>query len=255
MKILDCNLSYGISIDGIPYRNCNTFAELCDKMKSAGMDGGLIRCSLTSTAGVVFGNQRLADDLAAAKDCGLQLWGVWGLVPPHTGETPAPEKLAEEMAKNNIAALYLDPGAHHFMTNKVSMGKYFAVAQERRIPIILSNRFGVSVEQICDILENFPKLTVILYTTDSWPNGRRLYPIAAEFENVYVDMSYIMDDQGVEDLCKRFGEDHVLFGSAFPDRYVGSQMANVRTAMISEDVRAKVFGGNLERLIGMEDLK
>lgn len=253
MKILDCNISYGITIDGIPHRPCNSFSELCQSMKNAGLDGGLVRCNLTSTAGVVYGNNRLSADLASDTS-GLQLWGVWGLVPPHTGETPAPEKLPEEMAKNRIAAVYLDPAAHHFMTNRVSMGRYFSVLQERKIPVILTNRFGVTLEQICDILEHYPKLTVILGSVDSWPNGRRVYPIAAEFENVYVDQSFIMDDQGVEDLCRHFGNHRVLFGTGFPNRYIGSQMANVRTAAIPEDVRAKVFGGNLEKLIGMEDL-
>ena len=253
MKLLDCNMSYGISINGIPHSPCNSFAELCQSMKNAGINGGLVRCNLTSTSGVVFGNARLSNDLATAPD-DLQLWGVWGLVPPHTGETPVPEKLAEEMLKNRIAAVYLDPASHHFMTNRVSMGRYYSVLQERRIPIILTNRFGVSLDEICNILELYPKLTVILGSIDSWPNGRRLYPIAAEFENVYVDHSFIMDDQGVEDLCRHFGTERVLFGTGFPDRYVGSQMANVRAAQISDEDRVKVFGANLESLIAKEDL-
>ena len=41
MKLLDCNMSYGISINGIPHTPCNSFAELCQSMKNAGIISGV----------------------------------------------------------------------------------------------------------------------------------------------------------------------------------------------------------------------
>jgi len=255
MKVLDCNISYGASINGQPHRNCDTFADLCAAMKTFGIDGGLVRASYISTVGVSYGDKMLAADLASDAAKGLELYGVWGLVPPCTGETPAPEKLPEEMAKNNIAAIYFDPKSHRFVPNRISIGAYLAVAQERKIPVILHSRYGITMETLANIMEIYPDLTVLFGDTDSWPNARRLYPLAYAYKNLYFDLSYVMDDQGIEDMVGRFGADRLVFGTGFPDRYTGSTMAMLRAAEISDEDRAKIFAGNLERLIGQEVLK
>ena len=255
MKVLDCNISYGATPNGKPYKNCDTFADLCAAMRTYGIDGGLIRCGYSSTVGVVYGNSMVAADIASDEAAGLDMWGVWAVLPPHTNEIPSPDELPAEMAKHRIAALYLNPGAHRYVPNRISIGAYLKMAEERRIPVILNTYYGISMAQIAEIMEMYPKLTALVGDTDCWPNARRLYPLAYSFENLYLDLSYVMDDQGVEDMIRRFGADRLVFGTAFPERYTGSVMAMVRAAEISDEDRAKIFGGNLERIIGQEVLK
>lgn len=255
MKVLDCNIFYGATPNGKPYKNCDTFAELCSAMRNSGIDGGLIRCGYSTTVGVVYGNNMVAADVNSKQAADFSMWGVWNIIPPHTNEIPSPEKLPEEMAKNKIAALYLNPKEQRFVPNRISIGAYLKMAEERKIPVILNTCHGLTMAQIGDIMEMYPKLTAIVGDTDCWPNARRLYPLAYSYENLYLDLSYVMDDQGVEDMTRRFGADRILFGTSFPERYTGSVMAMVRAAEISEEDRAKIFGGNLERLIGQEVLK
>ncbi|MBQ5973994.1 MAG: amidohydrolase family protein, partial [Oscillospiraceae bacterium] len=232
--ILDCNLTYGAANDGKPYRGCDTFAELTAELDRAGIDGGLVRCRYSDTVGVRYGNGFAARDTRQAADAGRWMRGVWAVLPPDTGETPSPAELPSEMARHNIAAVYINPEAHRFQPDPITLGETFEVLQQRRIPLILSTANGVPMELIYRILRDFPRLTAIVADQYNWPNGRRLYPLANHYENLYLDLSYIMDAGGVEDMTRRFGAERLLFGTAFPERYTGSMLAVVRAAGVTE---------------------
>ena len=254
MKILDCNLCYGASINGTPPQGCDTFGALLAELGRAGISGGLLRCRYSDTAGVNYGNGMLARDLKAGREAGFDLTGVWAALPPFTGETPAPEALPAAMRQNGIGAVYLAPGVHRYEPTALVLSSLLDVLQHRRIPVILNTALGISMPQIYALLERFPSLTAVVGDADCWPNARRLYPLAETYPNVYLDLAYVMDAGGVEDMVSRFGAEKLLFGTAFPDRYTGSMLAVVRSAAIREAERALIFGGNLERLLGEEDL-
>ena len=247
MKILDCHLFYGATNNGQPYRNCDTFAALAAELDRAGISGGLVRCAYSNTVGVNYGNRFLAEDLQ--KSGNPDLWGVWAVLPRFTNETPAVANLPAEMKKNHIGAVYLDPRTHRYVLDPLTMGDCLDMAQQLKIPVMLHTSLGLSMEQIYALMKEFPRLTAIVGDCDSWPNARRLYPLAELFENLHLDLSFVMDAGGVEDMVSRFGAEKLLFGSAFPARYMGSMLAVVRAAAISEKDRALIFGGNLERLL------
>lgn len=247
MKILDCHLFYGATNNGEPYCNCDTVEALCSELTRAGIGGGLVRCAYSNTVGVNYGNRFLAEDL---QKCGNpDLWGVWAVIPHFTDETPTAAQLPAEMKKNRIGAIYLDPRTHRYVLDPLTMGDYLDMAQQLKIPVILNTSLGLSMEKIYEIMKAFPGLTAVVGDCDCWPNARRLYPLAACYENLYLDLSFVMDAGGVEDMVSRFGAEKLLYGSAFPSRYTGSMLAVVRSAAISEADRALIFGGNLERLV------
>ena len=249
IQILDCDLNYGASNVGDPYKGCDTVSELLAELENAGIRGGLVRCLYSDTVGVRYGNAFASRDTAEANEQGFFTRAVWALVPPFTGETPLPKDLPQAMRENNVGAVYLNPDAHRWVPDRLTLDGTLEVLQERRIPVILSSATGVPMELTYRILADFPKLTAIVADKYSWPNARRLYPLAESYENVHLSLSYVMDAGGVEDMVSRFGAGKVLFGSAFPYRYTGSMMAVIRAAAISDEQRAQIFGGNLERLI------
>ena len=111
------------------------------------------------------------------------------------------------------------------------------------------------MEKIYDIMKDFPDLTAIISDGDCWPNGRKLYPLLSSYRNLYLDLSYVMDAGGVEDMVGRFGAQKLLFGTGFPARYTGSMLGVVRSADISEEDRELIFGKNLERILEEAKLK
>ena len=252
--ILDCNLTYGATNNGEPYRNCDTFDELLAELRRAGIGGGLVRCRYSDTVGVNYGNGFAARDTARGTAEGFWMRGVWAALPPFTGETPAPEALPAAMAAHNIAAVYLSPRTHRYQPDPITLGPVLGVLEERRIPVFLETENGVPMELIYRIMRAFPRLTAIVGDSDCWPNARRLYPLAATYENLRLDLSYVMDAGGVEDMTARFGAEKLLFGTAFPARYTGSMLAVVRAAAIPETDREKIFGGNLLAMVQKEAL-
>jgi len=252
MKVLDCNMYYGATPKATPYSPCNTFKELCDHMRRSGINGGLVTSQYSNTVGVVYGNEEVARMVQSKEAEDLALYGMWACIPPYTNEIPSPEELPAEMKKNKIGAIYLSPVEHRFVPNRISIGPYMEVAQEKKIPVFLNTHNGISLAEIADLMEKYPKLTAVVGDTYCWPNARRLYPLVYNFENLCLDLSFVMDDQGVEDMTRRFGAEKILFGTSFPERYPGSVMAMVRAAEIKEEERELIFGGNLERLCNWE---
>jgi len=246
MIILDCNLNFGATNNGNPYSNCDTFEDLCAEMERSGIDGGLVRCTYSDTVGVNYGNNFLAEKI---KESGNRnLFGVWAVLPPFTDETPPLEKLPSLMKSNRIAAVYINPATHRYVPSELTLGEMFGVFEQRKIPVILNTDRGVGMDLIYKILSRFPELTAIVGDSDCWPNARRLYPLAYRYNNVRLDLSYVMDAGGIEDMVSRFGAEKLLFGTAFPNRYTGSMLAVTRTACISEEDREKIFSRNLIRM-------
>ena len=247
MKIFDCNLFYGASINGEPYRGCDTFELLETEAARCGIDGGLVRCLYSTSAGVDYGNSFVANDIA--KRAESDWYGVWAALPPFTNETPPPQELYSEMKKNKIGAIFLDPGAHRYVLNSLTMGEVFAAAQEKKIPVILSTRNNIPIEKIYEIMKDFPLLTVIMNDGDCWPNERKLYPLLYNYERFYLDLSYVMDAGGTEDMVSRFGAEKLLFGTGFPSKYTGSMLAVLRSADIDDSSRELIMGKNLKRIL------
>ncbi len=249
MKILDCNLTYGAATNGKPYKNCDTFAGLLSALEAAGISGGLVKCRYSDTVGVNYGNEAVLREVEEARLKGWPLWPVWALLPPYTNETPAPQDLMEEIIAHKVGAVYLNPAVHRWVPSMLTLGDTFRLLEGVGVPVLLNTAAGVPMELIYRILQRFPRLTAIVSDADCWPNARRLYPLAYEYENVYLDLSYVMDAGGVEDMVSRFGAEKLLYGSAFPERYPGAALAAVRAADLGEKERAQIFGGNFERIV------
>lgn len=253
MKILDCNLVFGAKNDGEPYRNCDTFPELLAELDRSGTDGGLVRCFYSDTVGVNYGNRFVSDCVKTAE--GKALYAVWAIIPPYTDEGPKPYELASALRQNRAGAVYISPRTHRWELNTLTMGGTFDLLQQERIPLLLNTACGVNMGQIYAVMSEFPRLTAVIADSDCWPNARRLYPLAYKYENLRLDLSYVMDAGGVEDMVSRFGAEKLLFGTAFPYRYTGSMLAVVRSAGISETDREKIFGLNLIKMLEEAGLK
>ncbi|MBQ6118445.1 MAG: amidohydrolase family protein [Clostridia bacterium] len=249
MRILDCNLNFGATNNGEPYRNCDTFEELLAELDRCGIGGGLVRCGYSSTVGVNYGNDFVARCVTSEAAKRYDLYGVWAVIPPYTDETPKPEALPGAMKQNRVGAVYLSPRVHRYELNALTMGAYLDVLQQTKIPVILNTANGIPMDAIYRVMADFPRLTAIVGDSDCWPNARRLYPLAYRYENLRLDLSYIMDAGGIEDMTRRFGAEKLLFGTAFPYRYTGSMLAVTRAAAIAEADRETIFGGNLANMI------
>jgi len=242
IEFWDCNLSYGPQTATQQLKCCADIEELVEQMKCAGISGGLVIKTINET---ILANASLAEDIKKFD----MFKGVWYLLPSCTDEIPLPHKLPQLMKQNNIGALTLNPKIHRYLPRKNVIGDYMEMAQERKIPVLLNTSRGISLEQIDDIMQDFPDLTVILTYDDCWPNDRFLRPFLDFYPNLCLDMTYMLTDCGLKDMLKKYPAERILFGSGFPTSYMGAHMLVIKHAEISEEDKIKIAGKNLKKLL------
>ena len=269
MEFMDCNLSYGPDTMKGALPGCPDIGALRAELSCAGVAGGLVYYAMEEP---ILGNEIIArdinrdaardisrdaardisrDDSRGAKGASLpnRLYGCWSILPSCTGEIVPPGDLSQAMKKSNIAALALNPQANRYMPCAMAIGDYLAMAQERSIPVLMNTGRGLTLEQADALMRDFRDLTVILTFANCWPSDRQLRPFLDSYPNLYLDMSYIQTASWLPDITLRYGAERVLFGSAFPECYIGAHMMVIRHAELSDADKALIAGGNLKRLL------
>ena len=248
MKFFDCNLAYGPDTMRGELAGCPSLAELRAQLNRAGISGGLVYYALGEA---ILGNATIAGDITAAADidssCGL--YGVWSLLQSCTAEIPAPGELPAAMRQNRIAALTINPQTNHFLPRASVIGDYLEMAQEHRIPVLLNTGRGLTLEQADILLENFRELTVILTYNNCWPSDRFLRPFLDTYPNLYLDISYMQTAAGLPDIAGKYTASRFLFGSAFPECYLGAHMMVIQHAEMGDSDKELIAGGNLLRIL------
>jgi predicted TIM-barrel fold metal-dependent hydrolase len=78
---------------------------------------------------------------------------------------------------------------------------------------------------------------------------------ARYFDNIYYDLSgYPFSEKMIKAAIDIVGEDHLLFGSDYPlvgTEVVGRLIAKIRGFDLGEEVKDKILGGNVARLLGI----
>ena len=247
LKFYDANLSYGYEMDvrRMPAKPCHTFGELREAMDRCGVLGGLVRTVAADVGGVKVGNEFLARDLSGAGD----YWGMYTIVPSCTHEIPAPKELPAALRKARMPVIRLNPPEHRYLAKPAVLGDYLAVAEEEKIPVMFDTSCGPTLEQIWDYLEAFPKLTAILAYASVWPTDRYYRPLLEAFPNLRMELSFMLTDQGLEELVRLYGAERFLYGSRFPFMSPGGGMLQLRCAEISDGDKAKIAGENLCAMI------
>ena len=251
MLFFDANLNYGTvtNVELKPQAPCTTMDGLASALRRAGVAGGLVRTDAADESGAVLGNRLLREDIASAAADGLELYGMYTLLPSYTHEIPAPAELPGVMREGRFGALRLAPRKHRYLAKPGVLADYFEMADAAKIPVMFDTSWGITLEEVYDIMERFPRLTAILSYHNIWPTERYERPFLAQFPNLRLDLSGMIIDQGIEGLVAEYGSSRLLFGSRFPWMYIGGVMLQLLRADISEEDKAAIAGGNLLGMI------
>jgi len=245
LDFFDCNAAYGMETRPPEYPTVATVAQLRAEMLRAGVKKAIVSRVEQAQGGMLSANAMLADDLRDLD----HLWGTWGIVPKETHEVPDPEQMPEAMKRDRIIGWRLYPEKARFLMRGFALREWCEVAFERKIPIFIDTSHGASLSQVADLLEAFPNLTVVLTFANCWPSDRYLRPFVSTFPNVYLDLSYMLTDYGIESFVGEYGAGRLLYGSAFPVSYFGANMLMVRHAKIAAADKVAIAGGNLARIV------
>lgn len=246
MIFFDCHASYGFAKEGLFPGAVHTREDLLEEMDQAGVRHAVVSRIEQLTTSPQLGNKLLADDLAGQD----RLYGLWAIVPVHTAELPEPAQMLAEMKQSRIVGWQLCPGDLRFLPKAFVLTEWLELAQRNRVPLFVNTAHGCGLDDLADLLEKFPQLVVVLSDTSVWPGDRLLRPFLAAFPHVYLDLTNQFTAGGLASLVKQYGAGRLLYGSGFPQSYLGANMLLVRHAAISEADKAAIASGNLMRLIG-----
>ncbi|MCL2708416.1 MAG: hypothetical protein FWF03_04780 [Defluviitaleaceae bacterium] len=247
-RFYDANLCFGVTnnVNEIPLLPCRDLASLEASLKRAGVSGGLVRAADSDFTGVAYGNNFLKETLKTAT---LDLYGVYTLLPSCTHEIPEPSDLPAVLREGNFAALRVAPAIHNYLAKPGVLADYYEMADSHNIPVIFDTACGITAGEIYDVMERFPSLTAIYAPSNEWPSDRFDRPFLSQFINLYMDLSFMLSDHGIEMFVAEYGARRFLFGSRFPSMYIGGAMLQLKQADIPEMAFEAIAGGNLLYLI------
>jgi hypothetical protein len=244
MRFFDCNVFYGLPTKR-PLAPVATVEELLAEMDRAGVEKALVWHILQHDASPQIGNQVLAREIEPHP----RLAGCWSVAPNQGREYPPPRVLFEEMKVARIVALRVFPDSHRFLANGVSMGELFEQMVGRHVPLFVSLRRGIGWPSVYALLAEFPELTCVICDHGCWGMDRMFRPLLERYPNVYVDTAQYLLDGGIEALVADYGARRLLFGSGFPESYLGGMMMALKHACIPDEAKTAIASGNLERII------
>ena len=244
MHFFDCNAFFGLPMIR-PLAPVPTASGLVSAMDRNGVEKALVWHIAQHDDSPQSGNRLLADGIRDQP----RLTGCWTILPNQTREFPSLPVFFRQMREARVRALRFFPGSHRFLANAVSMGDWLEALVERRIPLLLSLRRGVEWRDVYALLAEFPDLVCVVCDHGCWGEDRMFRPLLERYPNVYVDTAQYLLDGGLEAVVADYGARRVLYGSGFPESYMGGMMMALKHARLPEEAKMAIAGGNLERLL------
>jgi hypothetical protein len=243
IKFVDAHVTIGRP--AIPKYHVVDDPEVMKKeLAEAGVTGGLVRHAFAAEGHPLVGNEMLSKALAGTK--GFE--PVWTLMPHWTGEFPAPEALAKQIAAGKVRSAIMYPAQHGFPLRPAIAGPVLDMLEAMRMPLFLP--IGqADLRTIEKVMRRHPSLPVIV-SEAAQGVARELYALLEAFESLYVETSGFMLHLGIEDVYHKFGAERLIFGTRYPLYNPGSAVAAVMYATIPNEAKALIASGNIERILG-----
>ena len=161
---------------------------------------------------------------------------------------PEDEQVAAALARGAGAAC-LRPKRDCWILSEWACGELFEALVARRMPV-LCREGQVPLQQVAELAGRYPELPIILAEV-GYRSLRVLLPLLETFGNVHLSLGGGFSlHQGIEQLVDKAGAERLLFGTGFPESEPMAAVAQLMYAAISDQQRAMIGSGNLERLLG-----
>ncbi len=242
IQFFDCEATFGMP--GFKRENAPITKEaMLSRFERYGIDKAVIRFEYSMSGIAKTGNAEIIEEIKDDDN----LFPMWAAIPHHTGEFPSPEELVALMKGNDVRLITLPEG--DWMVGEWTCGELFSTLEKYKIPLFIPiSRFVNTYNGLYETLKAHKNLRIIL-TGIGYNALRNLYPLMKQFENLYLCTSTLKTQLGIEDICKNFGAERLVFGSGMPVLSGAASVALITYAQISDVEKQKIASGNLERLM------
>lgn len=233
---------------------------LIDEMEWAGIHGALIAHSTAKEYDPTIGNRLLLRELKKSK----RLYGVWTVMPHHTGEIAPPKELVREMRDNGIRVAKMYPRAHRYPFTYDFCGDLLRELAEQEIllivegghmynPDIFEPMNQVLLADLDALLTRFPDLNVLL-AGSRWESTRFTYPLLMKHKHLHLEFSNHQGNHAMEVFAGWIGADRMLLGTGALEKSPGAAKSFVDYCTLTDAEKEKIAGLNIARLMKLETL-
>ncbi|HET6456156.1 MAG TPA: hypothetical protein VFI02_17260 [Armatimonadota bacterium] len=241
MDYFDCNAQIGRY--GVRHPEAFTTAdELLKEMEYSGIREALAYHSMAKEYAPSVGNEMLLKEIE-----GKPIHPCWAVMPHNTGEMPPPDELLRLMNQHGVKAVRAFPVAQQFRLSDWCAGPLLDMLEAKKIPLFL-DMDQTSWEDVAGILKAHPRLNLVLLRT-SYRCDRMLYPLFEKYEGLAIEAATYQVTHGIEEVCRRFGAERLLFGTGLPFTEAGPSIAQITYAEISDKEKQLIASGNLRKLL------
>lgn len=243
IPLFDCNASLGakpLHQEHVPY----TTEQLLSRMKELKIERALVWHNTSVEANLRLGNNNALEESGKHPE----LLPVWCIVAAGADEIGKPADFVSNMLSAGVCATIMFPRQHHFSFADWCLGDVLSALDDARVPLLLKHS-EVSLDELAATLPGHPHLPVIC-TGMGYRENRRIYPLMEMCPNLYMDISppYSVHS-GIEDICRRFGAERLVFGTGWPVAEAGVAVSMLMYASISDEEKQLIGAGNIERLL------
>lgn len=256
MKIIDCNCCIGYSTVNHQIVNHENYIitekvkqaenadELLDEMNFCGIDSAIVFHQTMFDVSPDYGNRKIVEEVRKYPG---KLLPSWTILPSITDEEFSSDRFLKEMKGCGVKSIRAYPDRNRYFLNSRTMGEQLQKIISCNIPVFLSPQSGWGY--LYDVLEEFPKLTVVIHNYGLWGSDRYLFPLFNEYPNVYMETSDYQTLGGIENTVNKFGSERLLFGSNFPVNNMGGPIATLLGSNISLSNKENIAFRNIERML------
>jgi predicted TIM-barrel fold metal-dependent hydrolase len=256
IRFFDANVRIGRSNNPKDSKVCD-IQGLTDHFRYYGIDNALIyhQEALRSPAD---GNDLLLTELEGSGyfPCAAAV--------PAAGELGRPEDFIKTARARGIRALRLFPGINNFTFAPFTLSGLLEQTGKFNMPVLVDFTdpkdpmlpyttwdFSPDYKAIYETAEQFPDTPFVILIPGMLTHRDQLAILSAA-SNVYLECSSF-GYRYIEEVCSHFSAERLIFGSHTPHLDPGLAITYLMYAEISDAEKQKIGGGNIQRLMGIEE--
>ncbi|ODS83239.1 MAG: hypothetical protein ABS46_06990 [Cytophagaceae bacterium SCN 52-12] len=222
---------------------------LLKEMDYCSVSAALVAYTLSANYDLHHSNLELSRMLAPYPN----LFPIWNVMPHAGGEYPAPGTLTQLVKENNVRAFSIMPVSNSWDWKSYASKELFDwIASNRMLVITQASELG-SWSDVDVFLQKYPEVPLLLNRI-TYGEQRFIIPLLDRYKNLHICFDTFQINEGLEYFTGKGLENQLLFGSSAPAMSQGAHRTYVDLARVKQEVREKIAGGNLKRLLRLEKL-
>lgn len=222
-------------------------SQLLEEMDHCSVSGALVASALSVNYDLMHANLKLSAELKPYP----HLFAIWNVMPHHTEEFPPPGELERLMKEHHVRALSIHPKGNAWDWKAGHCADLFEYLGKNKVLTIVTSAELGGWPDVNRFLEKYPEIPVLLIDV-VWSEQRYLLPLVMKYRNLHISFNNFQINEGIEFLHEKGCTDQLIFASKAPVMSAGAHRCYIDYADIPRAARAKVSGGNLIRLLGIQ---